>query len=957
MIPFDIFSLDSSRVVNDSSGKSLLVSKIFSLGQSYLYDSGPSRDAATFCLSSLLTRPDMDNNLMMEYMKETYDFIHMWSMKGDEANAELNADYFKLVGSLNCIALVFKKGHRANLLNCAREILKYCLLLTKQTNQTVIRKLCTKIFQRIGMAFLPPQVASWRYQRGHRSLQLNLTDGAAGMAGDTGSTSGSGANTSSSSGGITTLADEEDEEDIEDDIVLEMEEIIEQLLCSLRDKDTIVRWSAAKGLGRTSMRLPKLYADDVVESILEHFHDMEDDGAWHGACLALAELSRRGLLLPERLECVVPIVEKAVHFDIVRGQHSVGSHVRDAACYVCWAFARAYSPEIMKPFISRLTSAMLLTALYDREINCRRAASAAFQENVGRQGNENFKFGIEIITLADYFSVGNRTSSYTKVAPSVAALDESYLTNFFVHLSQTKIFHWDEEIRLIAAQGLAQLVPVHLGPQLGLQALKHLLPCCTSKVFSTRHGAVVGISSLIFALSLSSTIIPMDIMSAVVDVVPALDKARLFRGRGGELMRTASCELVENIARSNLKLSQKMQENLLEKLTENLSQPHEIIQRASAKALRCFLFVYFPLENGSSATLQRLTVKKYLVELRSEHNVAVTRGFSLALGVLPAKLILQSKEVFFGVFEALEDYARQDKLITGEPDIETRRNALEAIVEITERVRPYVGRVLPPSIYSRVFSILFAACEDYSIDKRGDTGSWCRKLALMSIERLIYCVSTFVLSIYSLNLHGNPTFSMKENNIAQDDLINIQVYTELGVGTLRQSNSLYVDVEFPAQSLYYNLSTTAATSTSQGCLMSFHKESVFYLTNTQDSTVETSNVDIPYANDNSPSKFVEDVASSNENSCMVAFNLDSRILTESVNVILKQMAEKLDSVREVSGNIFARLLNSRLVLAHNFVDGMILTKALMEATSCRGPTKDEMDHVNWSNPAFVFPFL
>lgn len=28
-------------------------------------------------------------------------------------------------------------------------------------------------------------------------------------------------------------------------------------------------------------------------------------------------------------------------------QRSVGAHVRDAAAYVCWAFARAYSPEAL----------------------------------------------------------------------------------------------------------------------------------------------------------------------------------------------------------------------------------------------------------------------------------------------------------------------------------------------------------------------------------------------------------------------------------------------------------------------------------------------------------------------------------------------------------------------------------------------------------------------------------
>ena len=54
-----------------------------------------------------------------------------------------------------------------------------------------------------------------------------------------------------------------------------------------------------------------------------------------------------------------------------------------------------------------LSSSLLVVACYDREVNCRRAASAAFQEAVGRLGN--FPHGMEIITVADYFAVGNIT--------------------------------------------------------------------------------------------------------------------------------------------------------------------------------------------------------------------------------------------------------------------------------------------------------------------------------------------------------------------------------------------------------------------------------------------------------------------------------------------------------------------------------------------------------------------
>jgi len=154
------------------------------------------------------------------------------------------------------------------------------------------------------------------------------------------------------------------------------------LACVLRLQDTVVRWSAAKGIGRITMRLPLDFADDVVGAVLQLLCAEEGDGAWHGGCLALAELARRGLLLPSRLPDVVPVVVTALTYDVRRGLHSVGAHVRDAACYVCWAFARAYAPEVMRPHVTALARGMLTVSVFDREINCRRAASAAFQVRV-----------------------------------------------------------------------------------------------------------------------------------------------------------------------------------------------------------------------------------------------------------------------------------------------------------------------------------------------------------------------------------------------------------------------------------------------------------------------------------------------------------------------------------------------------------------------------------------------
>ena len=45
------------------------------------------------------------------------------------------------------------------------------------------------------------------------------------------------------------------------------------------------------------------------------------------------------------------VVLSALVYDERRGCFSVGAHVRDAACYVCWAFARAYSPQVLMPYV------------------------------------------------------------------------------------------------------------------------------------------------------------------------------------------------------------------------------------------------------------------------------------------------------------------------------------------------------------------------------------------------------------------------------------------------------------------------------------------------------------------------------------------------------------------------------------------------------------------------------
>lgn len=62
------------------------------------------------------------------------------------------------------------------------------------------------------------------------------------------------------------------------------------------------------------------------------------------------------------------MVERALVYDELRGQCSVGANIRDAACYLCWAFARAYNPQQISPYVKQLATGLLIVALFDREV-------------------------------------------------------------------------------------------------------------------------------------------------------------------------------------------------------------------------------------------------------------------------------------------------------------------------------------------------------------------------------------------------------------------------------------------------------------------------------------------------------------------------------------------------------------------------------------------------------------
>ncbi|KAI9308157.1 tubulin folding cofactor D C terminal-domain-containing protein [Cunninghamella echinulata] len=721
MIPFDLKKVDSGNDVNSG-----LIKKLLDLCKHYLKATGKERDGASLLVARLLSRRDL-------YDEHLIPFIE-WSKN----RMETDADVFETAGILSSLCIIFQFSSRDVLLPILDEHLLSVLTMPffeKYENNALIRKLRTKLTQRIGLCYLKPKLASWRYHRGSRSLKTNLEDA-------------SGVSTVSQSMHLKKSNYEEEEEDDDDDISENLEVIIDILLTGLRDKDTIVRWSAAKGVGRITQRLPKELAEDVIGSLLELFEEntfIKDgkldltsvsDHTWHGTSLAVAELARRGLLLPERLEETIPWIILALKFDLKRGSHSIGSHVRDAACYVCWSFARAYAPEILAPFVMNISQNLVVVSVFDREINVRRASSAAFQENVGRQGI--FPRGIDIIQLADYFSVGNRNNSFSQVAVDIAKFEE-YRYHLIDHLVSITSRHWDKAMRVLGSKTLYNLVP--LDPNYFIEnVLPILLPSATSKDMQISHGAMLSISEI--CLSLWNCRQQNNELNALWNNnKPLLDKIELIIPQlpprslttfGSEHIREAACQLIACMAQIQYTVPNDKKDSVLNNwkqvVQSSLERKEENVQEYAVNAFGALAKTY-----GLSTTEFDLCLKK--IEISSM--MYSRRGYALALGVLDYN---ENQDRYVWLHKAIRQLGKASAIQIDHQsnDAEAKRNAIIGLTNILKNLTD-ITLIKGLTLEDHLFTIntLESALMDYSTDQRGDVGSWVRSASMECMRFII----------------------------------------------------------------------------------------------------------------------------------------------------------------------------------------------------------------------------
>tara|TARA_A100001015_G_scaffold137256_1_gene152227 strand:- start:602 stop:1432 length:831 start_codon:yes stop_codon:yes gene_type:complete len=202
LTPFDLASIDSRA----EAGNSLTIDqRILNIGIKNLAAPGKLRDAAAWMLGKLFMRVDTAS-LFSKFVR--------WTEEVFEENDETTLVPFKQYGALQAIHQTLKAASRDVFLSELKSLLstslgsKACSL-----NQTVHRKLRVALSGQLGCSLLPARVASWRYQRGARSLLAGDGDASGEAGADLPEIEGVGAKPINLEGAGGQAGDQEDDDD------------------------------------------------------------------------------------------------------------------------------------------------------------------------------------------------------------------------------------------------------------------------------------------------------------------------------------------------------------------------------------------------------------------------------------------------------------------------------------------------------------------------------------------------------------------------------------------------------------------------------------------------------------------------------------------------------------------------------------------------------------------------
>lgn len=692
MVPFQLSRLDSG----DANARPV-AERIFDVVKASLAAVDKASSASTFLCAHFITRPDIKDLYFDDFM--------LWLQQHIDSEGEE-----RTINMLSALAMIFKIAKRDSVTKHAHSIM--ALLIQKNlfhSNNIVIKKLAMKLCQRIGLCFLPVNLASWRHLRTVKKLSDSPVV----------------------NGQLSEVAFPVAHENGEFDVPEIVEDVLDKLLEGLEYESLLARLSAAKGIGRIASRLPRAFASEVVSSVFSTFENQASEVSLHGGCLALAELGRRGTLLPDQLPDVVESVLPCLVFDQQLGKHTLGMIVRDAACYVCWTLGRSYNPCHLAPFVNAIAGSLVSTALFDREVVCRRAAAAAFQECVGRLGT--FPHGIDIITVVNYFSVALVRNCYLHLSLQVAKFID-YTQPLIWHLVEKKSGHWDPSIRTLCSRALFMLTVDDPG-FVRQTCVPKLLDALRSRQLNARLGALLSLGEVVHSLCELGEKRGETVQDALgghaVEVLKELatnyEEAKLFSSIGGDQMKAAFCFFIYKLSISQFPIykSRSVLDQWLSVITQCLHRDDSSLRVNACTALSALLEEYCREEPDICDEI----VTGYLEGLESATE-GVRCNFAHTLGSLPSFLQKRYLEVILGRL-------KETAMTEGRERIDSKKEAVLSLARLCVSVSIGEGGVTRLQIEA-VLNVLIRGMDDYTrCPKKGDAGVAVRMACMTSFKELV----------------------------------------------------------------------------------------------------------------------------------------------------------------------------------------------------------------------------
>ena len=554
-----------------------------------------------------------------------------------------------------------------------------------------------------------------------------------------------------------------------------LEEVIDHLLGSLGDRDTPVRYAAAKAISLIVLELDSEMGYQVIQAVLDTFkedilhHDQRTPDfttasplKWHGLTLTLAHTLFKRSAAAEQLPEILTALVAALQFEqrTTTGS-SVGTNVRDAANFGIWSLSRRYTTKELlavdaatlqgtgsstenQSVIQAMAIQLILSACLDPAGNIRRGSSAALQELIGRHPDQVYE-GISLVQIVEYIAVGLRKRAMVNVASQAAASHPMYWAALVdALLGWRGLGSADVISRDAAASSLAGLCaasPTDAENRVVANIIKRLQTCNPSDA-ETLHGLLL---SLAYTVELeqqtrkpgaaASNFKPRPLSSfdqlwKAVERIPHYIKDFSIRIIRSDLP-VAVARLIAAICSASLgdePPSSAIPWDSLEVVTERLLSRSEdsILPHIPRLVVK-----YMALQCAASAPLGCLDASVLCQKVAAEASKSTLSGDGRAIALGSLASVCGAGLQGGNARKSIQTLGA----LVSSIGVEWRVIGIKAIQLAMENIAS--GQTVDSSIMTIIVHAVHTGLHDYTIDERGDIGSLVRLRAISCADSIL----------------------------------------------------------------------------------------------------------------------------------------------------------------------------------------------------------------------------